>query len=126
VNVVSIAIIGVVASIVLSSVLAVLILPPTRAVLRKTCPTQDAVSFWVRFTILMLFIGPLIVTLVFGVPSSRVAATLTSDDMLIRVGTSTLVGCFLTLGAIGLRMGTLRSPSVTSQSRPRTDDEFIK
>jgi hypothetical protein len=75
----------------------------------------------------MLFLGPLIVTLVFGVPYSEVAYRFTVPDMLIRVATSALVGSFVALGAIGIRIGTLRHTPDAPQPTPRrTDDEFIR
>jgi hypothetical protein len=123
----SVATLGLVVSLVLSSILAVVILPPLRSVLQRLCPTRDAVSFWTRFTILMLFLGPLIVTSVFGVPYTEASLKLSKTDLIIRVLTSTLVGSFLTLGGIGIRMGTLR-PTVAPAPPvvKRTDDEHIR
>jgi hypothetical protein len=111
----------------ISAVLAIVILQPTRKVLERLCPTQESVSFWMRFTILMLILGPLIVTLVFAVPSSAVASDLVAADLLVKLFTAALVGAFLTLGAIGLRLGTLRPPPTPpAASRPRTDDERLR
>jgi hypothetical protein len=114
-------------SIGISATLAVVILRPTRKVLERLCPTQEGVSFWTRFTVLMLFLGPLIVTLVFGVPSGVVASNLIAAELLVRVFTAALVGAFLTLAGIGLRLGTLRPPPTPSvPPRPRTDDERLR
>ena len=123
----NIALVGTVISVGLSAILSWVILPPVRSVLRRSCPTDDGVSFWTRFTILMLFLGPLIVTLVFGVPTSRVAERLTLDDQILRVATASLVGVFLALAAIGIRMGTLRQPSAPpAPATRRTDDQLIR
>jgi hypothetical protein len=122
----SVAVLGLVISLVLSTILSMVILPPTRSVLQTSCPTADGVSFWTRFTILMLFLGPLIVTLIFGVPYSEMASRLDTTDLIVRIATSALVGSFLTLGGIGLRMGTLR-PTYPSPHRTRkSEDELLK
>jgi hypothetical protein len=123
----SVATLGLVVSLVLSAMLAVVILPPLRSVLRRSCPTSDAVSFWTRFTILMLFLGPLIVTLIFGVPYTVISIKLSTTDLIIRVVTSALVGSFLTLGGIGIRMGSLRPTAVPAPPGvKKTDDELLR
>ncbi len=123
----SVVLLGLVVSLVLSSVLSVVILPPTRALLRRLCPLEDTVAFWTRFTVLMLFLGPLLVTLIFGVPYSELSSKLTATDLVVRVISAALVGSFLTLGGIGLRIGTLRQPVGGSLPPPkRTDDERIR
>jgi len=81
----SVVLLGLVVSLVLSSVLSVVILPPTRALLRRLCPLEDTVAFWTRFTVLMLFLGPLLVTLIFGVPYSELSSKLTATDLIVRV-----------------------------------------
>jgi hypothetical protein len=117
---------GLLVSLVLSTMLALVILPPTRSVLRRLCPAEDAVAFWTRFTVLMLFLGPLIVTLIFGVPYSEVTSRLSATDLVVRVVSAALVGAFLTLGGIGLRLGTLRPKPLSAPQRARTDDEFTR
>jgi len=123
----SVVLLGLVVSLVLSSVISLVILPPTRALLRRLCPLEDTVAFWTRFTVLMLFLGPLLVTLIFGVPYSELSSKLTATDLIVRVINAALVGSFLTLGGIGLRIGTLRQPVGGSLPPPkRTDDERIR
>jgi hypothetical protein len=114
----AVAAIGVVVSLVLSAILAAVILQPIRSTLSRLCDTAEAVTFWTRFTILMLVLGPLIVTLVFGVPTGELAERMSDVDLVIRVVTASLVGSFLTLAGIGIRMGTLRSrPSTAPQAQ---------
>src|SRR5438105_14165255 len=123
----SVVLLGLVVSLVLSSVLSVVILPPTRALLRRLCPLEDTVAIWTSFTVLMLFLGPLLATSIFGVPYSALSSKLTATDLIVRVISATLVGSFLTLGGIGLRIGTLRQPVGGSLPPPkRTDDERIR
>lgn len=85
-------------------------------------------AFWTRFTVLMLYLGPLLVTLIFGVPySSELSLKLTTTDVMVRVVSAALVGSFLTLGGIGLRIGTLRQVITgSSPATKRTDDEHIR
>ncbi len=122
----SVVYLGVLISLLLSTILSVVMLPPIRSVLRRACPADDAVAFWTRFTVLMLFLGPMIVTLVFGVPNGSYSSKLSDTDLVIRVITAALVGSFLTLGGIGIRLGTLRPNVVAPPVRKRTDDELIK
>ena len=123
----SVAVLGLVVSLALSTILSVVILPPTRSVLHNSCPSGEGVSFWTRFTVLMLFLGPLIVTLIFGVPYSELSSKLSTTDLIVRIVTSALVGSFLTLAGIGLRMGTLRQNLVRSPPIGRkSDDEFLR
>jgi hypothetical protein len=123
----SVAVLGLVVSLALSTILSVVILPPTRLVLQKSCPSGEGVSFWTRFTVLMLFLGPLIVTLIFGVPYSELSSKLSGTDLIVRIVTSALVGSFLTLVGIGLRMGTLRqNPGRSPSTGRKSDDEFLK
>jgi hypothetical protein len=122
----SVVYLGLLVSLALSTVLALIILPPTRAVLRRLCPADDAVAFWTRFTVLMLFLGPLIVTLIFGVPYSDFSVKLSATDLVVRVISAALVGAFLTLGGIGLRIATLRPNTVFVPSPRKTDDEFMR
>jgi hypothetical protein len=124
----SVAVLGLVVSLALSTILSVVILPPTRLVLQKSCPSGEGVSFWTRFTVLMLFLGPLIVTLIFGVPYSELSSKLSgTDHLIVRIVTSALVGSFLTLVGIGLRMGTLRqNPGRSPSTGRKSDDEFLK
>lgn len=122
----SVVYLGLAVSLVLSTILSVVILPPTRSLLRRLCPADDAVTFWTRFTVLMLFLGPLIVTLLFGVPYSEFSSKLNDTDLVIRVVTAALVGSFLTLAGVGLRVGTLRPKVGVAPLPKKTDDEYIR
>ncbi|MEO1082508.1 MAG: hypothetical protein AAFY29_23340 [Pseudomonadota bacterium] len=113
-----------------SAVLALLILPPVKQVLAQACDTGDGVLFWTRFSIIMLFLGPMIVTLLFGVPSEARLQKLSDGDVIVGVVTSSFSGAFLTIGGIGLRLGTLRGMSGDRMREPikrnsKTDDDVI-
>jgi hypothetical protein len=125
-NLTSVTYLGVLGSLVLSTSLSVLILPSIRSLLRSFYADDDAVAFWTRFIALMFFLGPLIVTLVFGVPSSAFSSRLTITELATRVATATLFGLFLTLGGTGLRLGTLRRTVVATPPIKKTDDQFFR
>jgi|HubBroStandDraft_6_1064221.scaffolds.fasta_scaffold47751_3 hypothetical protein len=103
----TLAMLAILGSLILSAVLVMTILPPTRALLGRLCPTEPAVAFWARFSVLMLFLGPLIVTLLFGLPAAE-AAQGNAATALVRIVCASLIGGFLTVGGIGVRIGTLR------------------
>jgi hypothetical protein len=122
-----VAALGVVFSALVSAGAAVILLGPTKGILQSICPTGQGVTFWTLFTSLMIVLGPLLVTLIFGVPSSAEAERLKVSDLVIRALTSALVGGFVTVGGIGIRIATLRPqlpPPVPA--RHKTDDEYLR
>lgn len=125
-NLTSVTYLGVLGSVGLSTILSVVMLPPTRSVLRNFCPVDDAVAFWTRFIAFMFFLGPLLVTLIFGVPNSAFSSNLGAIDLVTRVTSAMLFGAFLTLGLMGLRVGTLPRTLIVAPPTKRTDDEFIR
>jgi hypothetical protein len=125
-NLTSVTYLGVLGSVGLSTVLSVVMLRPTRSVLRSFCPADDAVAFWTRFITFMFFLGPLLVTLIFGVPNSAFSSNLSATDLVTRVTSATLFGAFLTLGGMGLRVGTLRRTVIVAPPTKKTDDEFFR
>jgi hypothetical protein len=102
--------IAIAVSVCVSTILVAGLMTPLRAVLRRVCPGPEGENFWTRFTVLMLYLSPLLIALVFGVPYGSVLETLDSGELAQRVLSSTLFGAFAALAGIGLRMGTLRMP----------------
>jgi hypothetical protein len=92
-----------------STLLVAGLMTPLRAVLRRVCPGQEGENFWTRFTVLMLYLSPLLIALVFGVPHAAELAQLDTGQVVQRVLSSTVFGAFAALGGIGLRMATLRT-----------------
>lgn len=83
---------------------------PLRAVPRRVCRGPEGENFWVRFTVPMLYLSPLLIALVFGVPYSNVLAALDAGQPAQRVLSSALFGACAALVGIGMRMGTVRTP----------------
>jgi hypothetical protein len=94
-----------------STILVAGLITPLRAMLRRVCPGPEGENFWARFTVLMLYLSPLLIALVFGVPYSHQLAQLDVGGLAQRVLSSALFGAFAALGGIGLRMATLRTPT---------------
>lgn len=94
-----------------STILVTGLMAPLRALLRRVCPGPEGESFWARFTVLMLYLSPLLIALVFGVPYTNELALLDAGQLAQRVLSSALFGAFAALGGIGLRMATLRTPT---------------
>jgi hypothetical protein len=97
-------------SVLVSTILVAGLITPLRSVLRRVCPGPEGENFWARFTVLMLYLSPLLIALVFGVPYSTALAELDAGELAQRVLSSALFGAVAALGGIGLRMGTLRTP----------------
>jgi len=96
-------------SVCISTILVAGLMAPLRAVLRRVCPGPEGENFWARFTVLMLYLSPLLIALVFGVPYSDVLPRLDAGQLAQRVLSSALFGAFAALCGVGLRMATLRT-----------------
>lgn len=101
--------IAIAVSVCISTILVAGLMTPLRAILRRACPGPEGENFWVRFTVLMLYLLPLLIALVFGVPYSDALVQLDAGELVQRVLSSTLFGAFAALAGIGLRIGTLRT-----------------
>jgi hypothetical protein len=102
--------IAIAVSVCVSTALVAGLMSPLRAVLRRVCPGPEGENFWARFTVLMLYLSPLLIALVFGVPYSQELVQLDAGQLAQRVLSSALFGAFAALAGIGLRMSTLRMP----------------
>ena len=92
-------------SLALPTLVYAVIAAPLSAVLARLCGDADGVRFWARFAALMLYLAPLFVALVFGLPESATAPPLV--EVVPRALSSTLFGLVVALGGIGVRLSTL-------------------
>jgi hypothetical protein len=97
----------VVSSLIISTIVIGVLIAPLRALLRRACDGEGQM-FWQRFTILMLYLSPLIVALTFGMTPRQLIGLETLADALQRALTAALSGMFLALCGVGLRLSTLR------------------
>lgn len=96
--------IAVVVSLFLSTLISVVMRKPLRGVLNQLCPGSDATSFWMSFTTVMLYVTPLLFTLLF-------LATVTAADVVNIVRTAlaaSLFGSFAALLVVGYQIARAR------------------
>jgi hypothetical protein len=101
--------IAVAISLTVSTILVIAVMHPLRALLRRACPGPEGENFWTRFTVLMLYLSPLLVALVFGLPYPNALAAFDAGQIAQKVLSAALFGAFAALGGIGLRMSTLQA-----------------
>jgi hypothetical protein len=96
--------ISVIVSVFLSTCIAVVMMRPLRGVLNQICPGSHATNFWMSFTTVMLFVTPLLFTLLF-------AGTVMVPDLVNIVRTalaSSLFGAFAALLVVGYQISRAR------------------
>ena len=95
---------AVLVSLVFSTIVALVITEPLRAILRQMCLAGNASAFWVSFTNVMLFITPLLFAVQFAnVHSPSVVETLQTAL------SSSLFGGFAALLVVGIQISRART-----------------
>jgi hypothetical protein len=94
-------------SVSLSVLLLVAISAPLRTFIQRLCPGPEAVSFWSRFTLVMLFLSPLFVAVTFGVPPGRMLEETDAGEQIQRAVTASIIGAFLAMLGIGVWISSL-------------------
>jgi hypothetical protein len=94
-------------SLAMAATLFVAISAPLRAFIAKMCPGPEGVGFWLRFTIVMLFLSPLFVSVSFGLPPTVQLKVLEVGEVVQRAVTASLVGAFLAMVGIGFWVSSL-------------------
>ena len=92
--------IAVTVSLFLSTSISVVMMRPLRGVLNQLCPGGDATRFWMSFTTVMLYVTPLLFTLLF-------LGTLIAADVVNIVRTAlaaSLFGSFAALLVVGYQI----------------------
>ena len=115
-------------SVALSFLLTFAIVSPLRAFIQRACPQPEAVSFWSRFTLVMLFLGPLFCCLVWGLPSGELLKRIDLGLLRQRAITSSIVGAFLVMVGIGFWVSAMsgrQPPAPPPPRKPLTDDERV-
>jgi hypothetical protein len=96
--------IAVTVSLFLSTSISVVMMKPLRGVLNHLCPGSDATSFWMSFTTVMLYVTPLLFTLLF-------LGTVIVADVVNIVRTAlaaSLFGSFAALLVVGYQIARAR------------------
>lgn len=113
-------------SVALSVALCVVIYRPLQALLDRVCPGAEAVRFWARFSLTMLFLAPLLVSTVFGLPPAELMQRQDPGSLLKGIIATGLFGSFLTMLGMGLWVSALirRAPRAPSAAPARDDDSW--
>jgi len=91
-------------SLALSTAIAAVMVRPLRAILGQLCPGSDASRVWVSFTVVMLYVTPLMFTMLFE-------ATVSSPEIVNIVRTALaagLFGAFAALLVVGYQIARAR------------------
>jgi hypothetical protein len=108
----------IVISLVLSSGTVFAIYRPLRELLEAVCPLGFTAEFWTRAAVTVIYLLPLWVVLVWGMPSSPMLDVVSAGEIARRALAATsfaLVGIVI---ATGLRLSSLRVPSRFDQPPP--------
>jgi hypothetical protein len=96
--------ISVTVSLFLSTFISVAMMKPLRGVLSQLCPGGDATRFWMSFTTVMLYVTPLLFTLLFL--GTVIAADLVS---IVRTALAAAIfGSFASLLVVGYQIARAR------------------
>src|SRR6185312_15157645 len=80
-----------------STILVVAITRPLRNLIARLCPGPEAPTFWLRFTLVMLFLSPLFVAVAFGLPAPARLAKIQIGELVQLLVTASLVGAFIAM-----------------------------
>ena len=80
-------------SLALSTAICAVMKKPLRAILAQLCPGSDATGFWVSFTTVMLYVTPLMITMLFE-------ATVSAPELVNIVRTALAAGLFGAFAAL--------------------------
>jgi hypothetical protein len=100
----------------LSSMLVVAFLTrPLRRLLVDVCRSFERANFWVAYSATMIFIAPLVTTIVFGKSSDLYTPTLPYYKAALG---SALFGIFVALAAVGLQVARILPRTVDREATP--------
>jgi hypothetical protein len=87
-----------------STLLVLVLTRPLSLVLRQLCPGSDATVFWTAFTCVMLYVAPLLISVVFGeIPATPVVVWVVRSAL-----AASLTGAFAALLVIGYQIARAR------------------
>jgi hypothetical protein len=109
---------GVVISLTLSSATVFAIQRPLQRLLEAVCPLQFTAVFWTRTAVTLLYLLPLWVVLMFGLPGPNQLEYTSFSEIARR---SLAAGCFALVAILfltGLRLSSVRPPSAYDYPPP--------
>jgi hypothetical protein len=111
--------VGILMSIVLSTIVVVAISKPLHAVLSDICDTERRSRFWQIFTGIMLYVTPMLAVIVVGVGIGSAGAVALFDVSYLRgILGSTLASLLVTLLALGSQIANSPARAAVRPLRP--------
>jgi hypothetical protein len=98
-------------ALVLSSVTVRAIHAPLRRLLEVVCPLGSTAEFWARAAVTIIYLVPLWVVLVFGLPDFQRLEFASAGEVTRRALAATSFALVVIVVATGLRLSSLRPPS---------------
>jgi hypothetical protein len=95
----------------LSTATVVAIYAPLRRLLEAICPLGSTAEFWTRAAVTVLYLMPLWVVLVFGLPDLGRIELLSAGEVMRRALAASSFALVAIVIATGLRLSSLRPPS---------------
>jgi hypothetical protein len=95
-------------SVALSTATIMAIYAPLRRLLEAICPQGSTAEFWSRAAVTVLYLLPLWVVLIFGMPGSRLLASLTVGEVARRGLAAASFALVAVVIATGLRLANAR------------------
>jgi hypothetical protein len=95
----------------LSSATVFAIYQPLLRLLDAICPLQHTAKFWTRAAVTVLYLLPLWVVLVYGVPDFHLLESTSAADVARRALAASSFALVIIVITTGLRLSTLRPPS---------------
>lgn len=93
-------------SLAISTMLSLALMQPLQGLLHQICPAVEGESFWTRFTVVMLFVAPMLIALVFGLPDNFTFTQFNAGQVVRKIISATLFGAFATLAGIGWKLAS--------------------
>jgi hypothetical protein len=100
--------ISVIVSLLLSTAISVVMMKPLRGVLNQLCPGTHATNFWMTFTTVMLYVTPLLFTLLFTLLFVGTVMVADSVNIVRTALASSLFGAFAALLVVGYQISRAR------------------
>jgi hypothetical protein len=104
-------------SVALSTATVIAIYGPLRRLLEAICPMGSTAAFWTRAAVTVLYLLPLWVALIFGLPSFRYLDTFSGGEIARRGLAAASFALVAIVIATGLRLASLR-PAVNDYPPP--------
>jgi hypothetical protein len=114
---------GIIVSLVVSTTIVFSLAKPLRSILQEMCETERQGHFWGTFTNIVLYLTPLLSTVLFGaIGEDRAVST---AELIRSLLASSLAGAFLAVLSMGLIiMKNTRNVNITPSSRKSYSEEF--